>query len=239
MTQTIETVLKQLIRQIPISANKKINAFLFFVYILLKKRETEILYAQNINTKEYWDNIWKSEGLKSRTGGKRNQKIIDLIPNGSTILDVGCGNGQLLTQIMFNKNNCICYGIDISDSLANELQYKNIIFKQVILPHIPYGKNFFDVVICGETLEHVPYPEETVKSMVNVVKKGGLIITSVPEGELWGVGEEHINSFTASELLKIFQPYSDSITIEFFYSGEYPYLLSYFRKKDNISCELY
>lgn len=45
---------------------------------------------------------------------------------------------------------------------------------------IPVKTDSFDNVLCTEVLEHVPYPELTIKELSRVLKKGGKLILTAP-----------------------------------------------------------
>jgi len=45
---------------------------------------------------------------------------------------------------------------------------------------IPFPDGYFDVVISGQTLEHVEFPWELVKEMARVMKKGGTMVIIAP-----------------------------------------------------------
>lgn len=141
----------------------------------------------NINTSGYWNNVWKKEGLDGRgIGSTLIMEIARLVPLGSAVLDVGCGNGRLLRDL--KKKRCTCVGLDISDSVILMLEKVGIKGICSKLPDIPCPSNYFDVVIAAEVLEHLDNPGDTIKEMSRVVKPDGLIIFSVPDGNIWGWG---------------------------------------------------
>ena len=41
----------------------------------------------------------------------------------------------------------------------------------------------FDCLLLGEVIEHVAYPDKFLKSLVKLVKKGGFIVLTTPNGE--------------------------------------------------------
>lgn len=50
----------------------------------------------------------------------------------------------------------------------------------------PMGDDTYDLVICGQTLEHVEFPHKLITEVYRVVKPGGLIFLVAP-----GKGKEH------------------------------------------------
>jgi len=54
----------------------------------------------NINTAEYWDKVWGTEGAKTwRTYPASFDKIVQLIGTGKRVLDVGGGVGVLANHL--------------------------------------------------------------------------------------------------------------------------------------------
>ena len=49
---------------------------------------------------------------------------------------------------------------------------------------MPFSDGFFDVVIAGEIVEHVPFPthREFIAESARVLKKGGLLVITTPNG---------------------------------------------------------
>jgi len=45
---------------------------------------------------------------------------------------------------------------------------------------MPVKKNYFDVVICSQLLEHVLSPTQVLKEILRVLKPGGMLLMSVP-----------------------------------------------------------
>jgi len=104
-------------------------------------------------------------------------------PNGSLVLEAGCGVGAQ-TKIITAKNpHSRFISIDISDDSireAKEMQKKfgltNVEFKQADIFNLPFDDETFDCVILCFVLEHLHDPIEALKSVKRVLKKGGLLM---------------------------------------------------------------
>lgn len=93
--------------------------------------------------------------------------ICDLIPFGSKVLDLGCGDGTLLS--MLKKKNINGEGIDISSSAVAAARHKGMqVKKGRIDTPLPYLENQFDYAICNVTLQMVMYPELLLAEMVRI-----------------------------------------------------------------------
>lgn len=101
----------------------------------------------------------------------------------SKVLDIGCGNGNIalaLGSLGFNVK-----GIDIDETsveTANKINtFDNVVFEVADANKFTINDEF-DVVICSEVLEHLPTPEELVHSSFKILKPGGIMIVTVPNG---------------------------------------------------------
>lgn len=95
------------------------------------------------------------------------------------VLDVGCGNGQLLKA--FKKLGWECYGLDVSPwamKYANKYGYK-LFTTEIEKSNIP--ENTFDLAVSTSTLEHIYYPLQHIKAILRILKPGGLLyIAGIP-----------------------------------------------------------
>ena len=75
---------------------------------------------------KYWNLRAKKKLLKCTNDLNLENNEIDiflsLIKKKSTVLDIGCGDGELLRKL--KKNRCKCYGVDFSQNLIQEAKKK-------------------------------------------------------------------------------------------------------------------
>ena len=121
-------------------------------------------------------------------GNRRNQSISEekrsrlfkkWVGKNKKVLDMGCRDG-ILTRHFIEKNEVT--GLDI-DKLALEACKNNLNIETIWADfslQIPIPKSSFDVVIAGEVIEHLPYPEITISEVSRILKPDGLFIGSVP-----------------------------------------------------------
>jgi methionine biosynthesis protein MetW len=96
--------------------------------------------------------------------------IIDLIKDGSRIVDLGCGNGSLMQRLISEKN-CIASGMEISDSGVEVCRGKNLnVIKGSIDRQLPYEDNAFDYAVCNVTIQMVMFPEKLLSEMKRVAR---------------------------------------------------------------------
>jgi methionine biosynthesis protein MetW len=109
----------------------------------------------------------------------RVQLIEDWIDRGSTLLDVGIGDG-IVAEYLSKKLSAVVYGLDISETACRKAKEKGINSKVM---DINYGLQLqsgeiYDYVLLMEVIEHTVQPEKVVKDAVNHAKKG--VIITIP-----------------------------------------------------------
>jgi malonyl-CoA O-methyltransferase len=101
--------------------------------------------------------------------------IIETRPN--KILDVGCGKGRYLLNLLSEKIGKELYGIDISlRVMANIASFPAIKVKQGSLLNIPYSNSSFDFVYTCEALEHCINLDAALEELKRVITPGGHLL---------------------------------------------------------------
>ena len=162
----------------------------------------------------------------------RVSAVLGLLPSGEKLLDVGCGEGSLVTKAKEKFKEV--HGIDLSASRIEKAKAnaderfpnsKQMYFSLADIDNgIPYADSVFDVVTCLAVLEHVFNPYYVIREVNRVLITGGTLIVEVPNvawlprrlsllfGKLpvtsnaendWEVG--HLHYFTMFSLCKLFK----------------------------------
>ncbi len=105
---------------------------------------------------------------------------IDL--SGKSVIDVGCGTGMLLKTLSEKFNISSQTGMEYAES-AIDLATKShpaskYIVHDINLPH----SLKYDAVFCTEVLEHILYPVNAYKNLLQMVQDGGILFITVPNG---------------------------------------------------------
>lgn len=167
---------------------------------------------RNINTQEYWDKVWSTDSVH-RNYTELFDIILEMIPHGTQVLDVGCGTGRL-AKLMRDKRGAQVTGLDLSPWACEQLAKEG--FETIVcsLPRIPLPDNTYDVAVATEVLEHLDHPEKTLRQMARVVKPRGLVMCSVPNDALYPSKElEHQQAFSEGRLRSMLCRLSPDIEI--------------------------
>jgi methionine biosynthesis protein MetW len=96
--------------------------------------------------------------------------ISKLIPNGSKVVDLGCGNGTLLQQLKKDRN-AIARGMEITPSGVNICQTKGLdVIQGRIDETLPFADNSFHYAVCNVTIQMVMYPEVLLREMKRIAQ---------------------------------------------------------------------
>jgi methionine biosynthesis protein MetW len=111
------------------------------------------------------------------------QAIAQLVPMGSRVLDLGCGDGELLAYLQTNRH-CTGYGIEIDDAnvLACVQRGVNVIQLNLDEGLALFDDASFDVVLQIDTLQHLRNAEVMLRETARV---GRLGIVAFPNFAHW------------------------------------------------------
>ncbi len=108
-------------------------------------------------------------------------RLIQWTGTGKRVLDVGCGRGQI-GRILYEQFGCAVTGIEMNPEFAREcVGYVRVIIgnaeDQELLSSC---SERFDVIICGDVLEHMRKPEVPLRAFHQLITPGGRLLVSVP-----------------------------------------------------------
>jgi len=109
--------------------------------------------------------------------------IARLVPQGARVLDLGCGDGALLSYLL-RERGCTGYGVEIDDAnvLACARRGVNVVQLNLDEGLAMFGDNSFDVVLQIDTLQHLRNAEVMLRETARVGKSG---IVAFPNFAHW------------------------------------------------------
>lgn len=114
---------------------------------------------------------------------KDMELIAELVPQGSRVLDLGCGTGALLEHLQRTRG-CSGYGIDVDDTNVLACAQRGVDVIQLNLEDglAMFGDRSFDVVLQLDTLQHLRNTEKMLRETARVGRIG---IVSFPNFAHW------------------------------------------------------
>ncbi len=128
----------------------------------------------------------------------RHQHTINLVqkvtPKGTKVLDVAAAQGNFSLSLAE-----LGYNVTWNDLRAELIDYVKLKYEYGIINYAPGNvfelgfKAEFDVVLITEIIEHVAHPDKFLRKISQMVKPGGHIIMSTPNGEYF---RNHLPKFS-------------------------------------------
>ncbi len=109
--------------------------------------------------------------------------IARLVPPGSRVLDLGCGNGELLAHLMVHRG-CTGYGVEIDDAKVHACLVRGVNVLQLNLEDglSAFEDQSFDVVLQIDTLQHLRNAQTMLQETARV---GRLGVVAFPNFAHW------------------------------------------------------
>lgn len=113
------------------------------------------------------------------------EDLIEQMPYNpdAKVLEIGCGGGDTLIALKRRKLAKEIYGVELFDLKDSNQRNPEIdkLFIGNIETDIPdFPKDYFDVILCGDVLEHLADPWRVIERITPFLKMGGVIIVSCP-----------------------------------------------------------
>ncbi|MBT7942138.1 MAG: class I SAM-dependent methyltransferase [Alphaproteobacteria bacterium] len=165
---------------------------------------------------EDWNHHWDhySRATRSNPAQALRRRLIRRLLGanantpGATIIDIGCGSGDLLAEMARHFPRAAFAGTDLSDSGLAETARKlpDALLQRCDLT-IPDGApddlaGWASLAVCSEVLEHVDDPAALLANIVPCLKPTGRLVVTVPGGPMSAFDKHlgHRRHFTKTEL---------------------------------------
>ncbi len=113
------------------------------------------------------------------------RRIIELVPRGSRVLDLGCSDGSLMMHLR-DERGCDVRGIELAPDHIAAVIGRGLSVVQADLDEglAAYGPAAFDIVVLSQTLQVVRRPAFVLREMLRVGERG---ILTFPNFGHWRV----------------------------------------------------
>ncbi|MDQ7033001.1 MAG: class I SAM-dependent methyltransferase [Desulfonauticus sp.] len=139
--------------------------------------------AQNVLVHRFGENLFLSP----------RDDLIPFVPDEcKKILDIGCARGGFGKNLKIHKKGIEITGIELSPSLAEDAKkhYNRVIVQDVMEVDL---EDKFDLVVCGDLIEHVYDPWKLLKKIHFWLRPGGYFLACVPNIGHWSAARDLLN----------------------------------------------
>lgn len=126
---------------------------------------------------EHW-----GEFVSRGKGAKRRRDITVSLVEGDLLLEIGCAEGFMTDKLTEKVPHVIASDISLSYLQRAKGKAPCANFARLDIHNLPFGNNTFDCIVCTEVLEHTLSPFRALNEMHRVLRPGGSLVISVPNG---------------------------------------------------------
>ena len=154
--------------------------------------------------------------VRSRLEARRSLKRCSHLSDDARILDVGCGDGFHLSLLrQYGKKSWSLEGVDLDKRAVKVATASGLKVHLGSVEEIDLPPENYDLIFMIQTIEHVEKPDEILRSIYKLLKKGGrLVIVTDNTGSIdfkffkskyWGGYHfpRHWNLFNRNSLTKL------------------------------------
>ena len=178
---------------------------------------------ENINTVERYEELF-SGWMKSKPGfdysDKSRSDFLVKRFKGGTFMDVGCLRSPLSVETKKLFPEAEVWALDFFPGVIDYFKpkYPEVNFVLSDCKNTPFKDEYFDYLVAGELIEHIEKPEEFVKEMYRILKKGGTLALSTPfeERDNNRGGAWHLWSFTKKDIEDLLKDFEVEVSVESF-----------------------
>lgn len=192
-----EEILTNILRNLIIRSTEENNLLKsVFVSLLVWVLELE-------NDKKRW--VWWQDFYCSHASGGADtclsEFIVENVGKDKVVLDVGVHNG-FMTNLLSKDNRIV--GIDLPLTIGRfKEEYKFVCLAMNAEDGFPFIECYFDVVLCGNLLEHILDLKKFLLDVRRVLKVGGLLIAVFPSHESLFIDPVHNGDLSGESVMSL------------------------------------
>lgn len=127
--------------------------------------------------------------------------------NDRTVVDVACGTGYGSRLLREEGRAKSVTGIDIDQGAIIYADRKHkvdgVVFKVASADHTEEQSGLYDAVISFETIEHVPDDRAMLDEFARILKPGGLLVCSTPNGWPVDISQHHLRTYDMDAISEV------------------------------------
>lgn len=111
---------------------------------------------------------------------RKANAIRKLLPEEATVLDVGCGSGELLSLLArFGPRGWRLFGNDFNPTALESVAHLGIETIPGRFEDLEVDMRF-DLIVLNQTLEHMEHPARVVRKAADLLKPEGILVVETP-----------------------------------------------------------
>ena len=151
----------------------------------------------------HWDECDKRSRRWNPGLVARYEAVLRRVPTGTTVLDVGCGDGYLMHRLAPLARHVV--GVDPEErafELASEKlkTYANCSVCGGSGYALPFLEESFDVVILADVIEHLEAPDRCLSEVARVVRDAGTVVVTTARRWRAVIDKHHLTEYRVDEL---------------------------------------
>ena len=114
-----------------------------------------------------------------------HMKLLALVGSGKRVLDIGCSSGYLARPLV--KRGCTVIGIELDDTAAESAREvcSEVLVGDAETMELPFPESSFDVILCGDLIEHLRAPELFLARVRPLLREEGRLVLTTPNVANW------------------------------------------------------
>ena len=118
---------------------------------------------------------------------RAHAKLLEAVGTGKRVLDVGCSSGYLSEPLSRRGNTLV--GIELDPAAAREAERfcERVLVGDLETMELPLEHESFDVVLCGDVIEHLRDPGAALARLRPFLAEGGRLVVSTPNIANWAM----------------------------------------------------
>ena len=118
---------------------------------------------------------------------RAHAKLLAAAGSGNRVLDVGCSSGYLSRPL--SERGSTIVGLELDPEAAREAEQwcERVLVGDLETMELPLEPGSFDVVLCGDVIEHLRAPRAALARLRPFLKPGGRLVVSTPNVANWAI----------------------------------------------------
>lgn len=162
--------------------------------------------------KRFKDLQYESERSGRQDNQTRILKRLNMLnKNKGKLLDIGCATGSFME--LAQNDGWKAWGVDPSRWATSIAKKRHLNAKEGTVKSAKFNKDYFDVIVCIDVIEHVLQPKKLLEETKRILKKGGTLCIVTPDSgsviprllkeKWWHIRPDHIFYFSKQTILNL------------------------------------